>query len=144
MAVRRPLAEATEQRIYNGIKRFVEKDPFIISVAHGYSGGRREYPGDEPLGTVTSGGVAHALVTPYLAHIQNASNKFGCMPPDEPLRTITANPKGGGIALVAPIIDRQFGMSKGNSAEDPLGTVTSNGGGSSAWFPPSWRNIIPA
>lgn len=50
----------------------------------------------------------------------------------EPLRTVTAWPKGGSFALVAPTISRHFGASVGHHMEQPLGTITAGGGGKSA------------
>ncbi len=46
----------------------------------------------------------------------------------EPLATITAK---ADVAVVTPIIARQFGNSVGHSMEEPLGTVTAGGGGKS-------------
>ncbi len=64
----RPLKEATCRRIVRGIQKFVigAGEPFLVSIAHGDSGGRREYGMAEPLGAVTSGGISHAVVAPTL------------------------------------------------------------------------------
>lgn len=65
----RPLKDATLNRIARGVMRYVvkAKQPFLISVAHGYSGGRREYPLTDPIGTQSAGGTQHALVSAFLA-----------------------------------------------------------------------------
>lgn len=47
----------------------------------------------------------------------------------DPLRTITAYPKGGSFALVAPIIDRQFGNGSAHSVKVPVKTITAGGAG---------------
>jgi DNA (cytosine-5)-methyltransferase 1 len=110
----RPLAEKTMKRIAKGLEKFVfnAENPFII-------------PAEK--------------VAPFITEHANASSQRN-MPADEPLRTICAKVKGGHFAVVEPqlelvasaFIDRQFGKSRGNSVTDPLGTVTSGGGGKSA------------
>ena len=107
----RPLADATMSRVARGVDRYVlkAKRPFLVSVAHGYSGGRREYSVDEPHGVVTAGGISHAVVTPSVIKFQTGSTGH---PVDEPLHTITANSfkkKPGGAAplgIIAPSIVR--------------------------------------
>lgn len=47
---------------------------------------------------------------------------------DEPLRTVTANPKGGHFALVNPLVSRQFGKSSRRGVDIPLEVVTAGGG----------------
>ena len=126
---KRPLAEATLRRIARGIQRYVidAAEPFIVSVAHGDSGGRREYPLSEPLGTVTSGGNAHALVVPTLV-----KNNFGskpCQSVEEPLHTITT--QANKFALIAStLIQTGYGERPGQAPRvpglgKPLGTVKS-------------------
>lgn len=72
---------------------------------------------------------------PFIVHVQNASNPNGTNSIHEPLRTITARPKGGGMALVQPMggfIQRDFGNSVGHTAEEPIATLTAGGGGHAA------------
>lgn len=38
----------------------------LISVAHGHSGGRREYPLTDPIGTMSAGGTQHGIVAAFL------------------------------------------------------------------------------
>lgn len=103
----RPLADNTLSRIARGMKRYVldAEKPFLISVAHGDSGGRREYPLSEPLGTVTVGGIQHALVSPSLTRFNGGATGQDLR---EPMATVTANSwikKPGGAAplgLLAP------------------------------------------
>ncbi|WP_019615501.1 DNA cytosine methyltransferase [Psychromonas ossibalaenae] len=103
---KRPLVENTLKRIAKGLEKYVlqAEQPFIV-------------PGE--------------CITPFITEHANASSQRN-MPIDEPLRTICAQVKGGHFALVAPIIDRQFGMSTCNSVTEPLGTITAGGMGKSA------------
>jgi DNA (cytosine-5)-methyltransferase 1 len=103
---KRPLAEKTMARIAKGLQKFVidSSNPFIV-------------PGE--------------CSTPFITEHANGSNQRN-MSLDEPLRTICAQVKGGHFALVAPIIDRQFGKSQCNSVQEPLGTITAGGMGKSA------------
>jgi len=130
---KRPLAENTLKRIAKGIKKFVidAAEPFCIT----YYGPKSEDEfrgfgmGDQiPTQTTEN---RFGLVVPFITEHANASSQRN-MPADEPLRTQCAQVKGGHFALVAPIIDRQFGQSKGNSVADPLGTTTADGLGKSA------------
>jgi DNA (cytosine-5)-methyltransferase 1 len=78
--------------------------PSLVSVAHGDSGGRREYSLEEPFGVVTAGGIGHAVVAPSVIKFQTGSTGS---PVDEPLHTITANSfkkKPGGAAPVGILL----------------------------------------
>lgn len=123
----RPLAENTMKRIAAGLKRFVidNPTPYLVSVNHGDSGGRREYGLDEPLNTVTQHN-GMALITPYLTEHANASSQRN-FPADEPLRTQCAQVKGGHFALVAPVlagVGGRAGQSRPRSADEPMATIT--------------------
>jgi DNA (cytosine-5)-methyltransferase 1 len=104
-------------------------------------------PVDEPMPTITAGGnaggrpagAAHALavteatLTPYLCEVQNASSENGTRAVDRPAHTITSNPKGGGMAVVAPtLVQVGYGERDGQAPrtldiEQPLGTVVGGG-----------------
>lgn len=101
--------------------------PYLASIAHGDSGGRREYPLADPLSTITGGGVQHALIAPVLTYAQQGGL---CRPADAPHSTVTASRKDQN-ALIAATVIRHFGASIGHAATDPLGTVTAGGGGKS-------------
>lgn len=122
IGVKRPLAEATMRRIFAGLRRYVIDNPrpFIVSVAHGDSGGRREYPIDDPLGTVTSGGISHALVAPYVSRQFGASVGHAV---SDPLATTTAG-GGGKSMLVTPFVTKFNTGSVGSSCTEPLHTIT--------------------
>ena len=104
----RPLAEATCRRIAKGVMRYVidAADPFIVS-----------------------GNVA-----PFVQHVQHGSTSGGVMPADEPMRTVTATPKGGGMALVAATLaqtgygEREGQQPRAIDIQRPLGTVVAGGG----------------
>jgi len=123
----RPLADATMSRVARGVKRYVldAKRPFLVSVAHGYSGGRREYPVDEPHGVVTAGGISHAAVVPSIIRSDHhsAAARNGVHDTQEPLRTVTGN---GGLAVLAPAVIRHNSGATGHDAREPLATVTAN------------------
>ncbi len=69
---------------------------------------------------------------PFIVQVQNASNPNGTVDLRSPMQTITANPKGGGHALLTPFVSRQFSGSIGHSLDDPSGAITAGGGGKSA------------
>lgn len=130
----RPLADNTMARVARGMKRYVldSEKPFLVSIAHGDSGGRREYPLDEPFGVVTAGWISHAVVAPNLMTMRNSGKPFNGA--DEPISTVTAT--GAQQSPVMAFISRQFGTSTGHGAGAPLGTVTADGGGKSALVAP--------
>ncbi|MBD9571738.1 DNA cytosine methyltransferase [Ensifer sp. ENS08] len=96
--------------------------PSLISVAHGDSGGRREYPLNEPHGVVTAGGIGHAVIAPHLMTMRNAGKPFNGA--DEPTHTITAG--GAGLTLVAPVLTAAQQGGSIRSVEDPHHTITAS------------------
>lgn len=70
--------------------------------------------------------------TPFIVPIANYNGSVTVHSIDEPLRTITAWPKGNALALAVPHIQRMFGNSIGHAVDEPTGTVTAGGGGKSA------------
>lgn len=124
---KRPLADNTLRRIARGVVKFVLEagEPFIVSVAHGYSGGRREYPLGDPLGSVTSGGTQHALVAPTLVQTGYGERK-GQAPRildlQQPLGTVV----GGGSkhALVAAFLAKHYTGVDGAPLQAPAPTIT--------------------
>jgi DNA (cytosine-5)-methyltransferase 1 len=128
----RPLAEKTMRRIAMGLKRYVLDNPrpFIVQVNHGGD----EFRGqdlDRPFPTI-SAKHGYGVVTPYMVEVQNAS-AAGTRAVDRPAHTITAKPKGGGMAVVAPtLIQTGYGERDGQAPRaldlhEPLGTVVSGG-----------------
>lgn len=126
----RPLADATMARIAKGTMRYVVNAvrPFLVSVNHGDSRGRREYPLDEPLNTMTAS-RGEALVTPFVTYGQQGG---GNRDAGGPLHTLCASPKDQN-AIVAPHlirVDQTSGDAarKGvHPADAPVSTITTAG-----------------
>jgi len=123
----RPLADATCRRIAKGIMRYVvgSPNPFVAPLTH--HGADRAHPLTDPLRTVTG---AHrgemALVAPVLTEHANASSPRSWSP-DEPLRTICAQTKGGHHALVTAFLAKLRGDNTGHPADEPLHTISAQG-----------------
>ena len=127
---KRPLAEKTQARIAEGLRRFVieSPDPFLLCLTHG---GRLE-PLSEPFKTITA---AHrgerALVTPYLAHLDNQSSGPGAVHEvDAPVSTVTT--KARHLLLAPHLINTRNGERRGQAPRardiaEPAPTVTAKG-----------------
>lgn len=79
----------------------------------------------EPIRTVTPANNTGVLIAPHLVEVQNGSS-IGHRSIDRPSHTITANPKGGGMAMAAPILVGVGGpgySAKPADADQPIGTV---------------------
>lgn len=131
----KPLADATCKRIAKGIQRYVVNaaEPFIVNVANSKTTGRgpNNWPGSEPLRTVTSSpGFALAVpkLAPFLTEHANASTQR-TFAADEPLRTQVAQVKGGHFALAVPtLIQTGYGERPGQAPrvpglDKPIGTL---------------------
>ncbi|GLS44420.1 DNA cytosine methyltransferase [Methylobacterium brachythecii] len=117
----RPLADATMARIAKGTMRYVVNSPkpFLVSVNHGDSRGRREYPLDEPANTMTAS-RGEAIVTPFVSYGQQGGGNRDAA---DPLHTITASPKDQN-AVVAPFVTKFNKGSTGHSIDEPVHTIT--------------------
>lgn len=93
--------------------------PYLASIAHGDSGGRREYPLADPLGTVTVGGIQHAVITPFFATMRNSQKPW--QGAEEPAHTITAG--GAGLTVVAPVLTYAQQGGGNRPATDPHHTI---------------------
>ena len=132
----RPLQDATLRRIARGVMRYVvdAAQPFLISVAHGYSGGRREYPIDDPIGTQSAGGIQHGLVTPTLTPFVTYGQHGGAnRRVEDPLHTVTASRKDQNAVIVPTLVQTGYGEAPGQVPRSldiaaPLGTVVAGGG----------------
>lgn len=137
---KRPLAEATQRRIANGLRRYVleAKQPFIVRTGHwshrsGEGFGFRGQGVDQPMGTVCATNDK-AVVTPFVARCAHGeSSKSGAKrwgkgahELREPLPTVTGSKD---FAVVAPTLvgidHRGSGDSAARSEEQPLTTITS-------------------
>lgn len=103
--------------------------PSLISVAHGYSGGRREYPITDPIGTMSAGGTQRALIAPSLAQIgygEAPGQKPRIADIQSPLGTVVAS--AGKHALIAPHLMTMRNAGKPFIAGDePTHTITAGG-----------------
>lgn len=94
-----------------------------------------------PLADATLRRIARGVVKyvvenpqPYIVPVQNSGWGQECLPTSEPLRTITAHPKGGGFALAAPFLAPRYGERDGQeprirSLEEPSPVVVPTGNG---------------
>ncbi len=103
--------------------------PYLASIAHGDSGGRREYPLADPLGTVTVGGIQHALIAPVLTYAQQAG---GNRPATDPHHTICASKKDQNSLIAATMVHVGNGERAGQKPRAldvcaPLNTVVAGG-----------------
>ena len=152
---RRPLAEATERRIAEGLRRYVFETPrpFLLCLSHG---GRLE-PIEEPLRTITAkpkGGdraVVTPLLSPYIDKVYGSARAGH--PVDAPLHTITSGGGRGGVhlAMVSPIlIQSGYGEREGQrpralDIEAPLGTVVAGGAKhalADAWLVRNYGGVV--
>ena len=106
--------------------------PSLVSIAHGDSGGRREYPLTDPYGVVTAGGIAHAITAPIITRFNTGATGSG---PEQPMPTVTANSfvkRPGGAAplgVVAPHLMSLKGTDRrASSITDPARTILAGGG----------------
>ena len=87
----------------------------------------------EPFKTITGANRGEkSIVVPILTECANASSSRN-MPVDEPLRTVTAWPRGGSFAVVSPTLiqtgygERPCQAPRAPGMEKPLGTVVAGG-----------------
>ncbi|MCK6230996.1 DNA cytosine methyltransferase [Stenotrophomonas indicatrix] len=130
---KKPLAAATQARIVRGIKRFVldAAEPFIVHATHG--GERRPHGIGEPMPTITAANRGEMMiVSPTIVQCANASAN-GVAVGGDPLGTITAWPRGGSHAVVAPVLVQSgYGVRTGQAPRSldidrPLGTIVAGG-----------------
>lgn len=130
---KKPLAEATQRRIAEGVQRYVlgAAKPFLLCLSHG---GRLE-PLTRPLGTITAhpDGGDRLLVAPFWASTANGEREGQTprvRPITSPLTTVCATGSNG--ALVAAFLAKHYGgpnghQTPGSSLMDPLPTVAGKG-----------------
>jgi DNA (cytosine-5)-methyltransferase 1 len=122
----KPLADATQRRIAEGIRRYVLNNPrpFIVQTGHQTSDGGKVRPIDAPVSTIVTK-AEHLLVAPTL--IQSGYGEREGQAPrvldlGAPLGTIVAG--GAKHALVAAWMVKHFGGVVGHGLDRVLGTVT--------------------
>lgn len=128
---KRPLAEATQKRIANGIRKYIVENPnpyivkderalaFMIQY-HGEqkAGDSRGQNLDEPIKTIDTSN-RYGLVTAFITKFYKTGIGQGC---DEPLHTITTSP--GHFGLVSAFLVKYYGTGCGQELSDPLATIT--------------------
>ena len=127
----KPLAEATQKRIANGIKKYIieNPEPYIVKDKNAlafiiqYHGETRE--GDsrgqlltEPIKTIDTSN-RYGLVTAFVTKFYKSGIGQGC---NEPLHTITTSP--GHFGGVSAFLVKYYGTGCGQLLDEPLGTIT--------------------
>lgn len=128
---KKPLAEATQKRIANGIRKYVleNPEPYIVknddAVAfliqyHGEqkAGESRGQLLSEPIKTIDTSN-RYGLVTAFITKYYKTGIGQGC---DEPLHTITTSP--GHFGLVSAFLIKYYGSGCGQELKEPLATIT--------------------
>ncbi len=122
----RPLAEATQRRIAEGIRRYVLEaaHPFIVQTGHQQHDGGKVRPVDEPLSTIVTK-AEHCLVIPSMIQM-GWGEREGQAPRVLDLRAPLGTVVAGGLkhALVAAFLAKHYGGAVGQDLGRPLGTVT--------------------
>ncbi len=128
---KKPLAEATQARIANGIRKYIIENPtpylapddsaaaFLIQY-HGEtkSGDSRGQLLSEPIKTIDTSN-RYGLVTAFITKFYKTGIGQGC---DEPIHTITTSP--GHFGLVSAFLIKYYGTGGGQELDAPLGTIT--------------------
>lgn len=129
---KKPLAEATQRRIANGIRKYIieNEHPYIVKDkkamafiiqyhAEQKKGDSRGQLLSEPIKTIDTSN-RYGLVTVFLTKFYKTGIGQGC---DEPIHTITTSP--GRFGLVTAFLIKYYGAGKnGESLAEPLATVT--------------------
>lgn len=128
---KKPLAEATQKRIANGIKKYIidAESPYIVrnreALAyiiqyHGETraGDSRGQLLTEPIKTIDTSN-RYGLVTAFITKYYKTGIGQSC---GEPLHTITTSP--GHFGLVSAFLIKYYGAGCGQQLEKPLGTIT--------------------
>ena len=128
---KKPLAEATQKRIANGIRKYIleNPEPYIVkddeAVAfliqyHGEqkAGESRGQLLSEPIKTIDTSN-RYGLVTAFITKYYKTGIGQGC---DEPLHTITTSP--GHFGLVSAFLIKYYGSGCGQKLKEPLATIT--------------------
>ena len=128
---RRPLAEATQRRIANGICKYIVEnpDPYIVKDEKAlafiiqYHGEQKD--GDsrgqvltEPIRTIDTSN-RYGLVTAFVTKFYKTGIGQGC---DEPLHTITTSP--GHFGVISAFLVKYYGQGCGQQVSEPLATIT--------------------
>lgn len=128
---KKELAEATQKRIANGIRKYIIENPnpyivnderaiaFMIQY-HGEqkAGESRGQVLTEPIKTIDTSN-RYGLVTAFITKFYKSGTGQGC---DEPLHTITTSP--GHFGLVSAFLVKYYSTGCGQELTEPLATIT--------------------
>jgi DNA (cytosine-5)-methyltransferase 1 len=128
---KKPLAEATQKRIANGIRKYIidNPNPYIVKDKRAlafmiqYHGEQKEGESrgqvlTEPIKTIDTSN-RYGLVTAFLSKFYKTGIGQGC---EEPCHTITTSP--GHFGLVSASLVKYYGNDKdGQPMDKPLGTI---------------------
>lgn len=128
---KKPLAEATQRRIANGIRKYIieNPNPYIVKdkAAIAYmiqyhseqkAGDSRGQRLDEPIKTIDTSN-RYGLVTVFISKFYKTGTGQGC---DEPLHTITTSP--GHFGLISAFLVKYYGVGCGQTMDYPIATIT--------------------
>lgn len=128
---KRPLAEATQKRIANGIRKYIVENPnpYIVKDKRAlafliqYHGEQKEGESrgqllTEPIKTIDTSN-RYGLVTAFITKFYKTGIGQGC---EEPLHTITTSP--GHFGLVSAFLIKYYGAGCGQQVSEPLATIT--------------------
>lgn len=128
---KKPLAEATQRRIANGIRKYIVEnpDPYIVKDEralafliqyHGEqkAGDSRGQFLTEPIKTIDTSN-RYGLVTAFITKFYKSGIGQGC---GEPLHTITTSP--GHFGLISAFLIKYYGTGCGEKLTEPLATIT--------------------
>lgn len=128
---KKPLADATMDRIGNGVRKYIFENPhpyivkskdalaFVIQY-HGETkqGDSRGQLLTDPIKTIDTSN-RYGLVTAFVTKFYKTGVGQGC---DEPLHTITTSP--GHFGVVSAFMVKYYGTGCGQTLDVPLGTIT--------------------
>jgi DNA (cytosine-5)-methyltransferase 1 len=128
---KKPLAEATQKRIANGIRKYIieNQNPYIVKDkralafliqyhAEQKDGDARGQKLTEPIKTIDTSN-RYGLVTAFITKFYKSGIGQGC---SEPLHTITTSP--GHFGLVTSFLVKYYGTGGGQRLDEPLATIT--------------------
>ena len=128
---KKPLADATQARIANGIDKYIIKNrhPYMVRDKEAWAfliqyhgetraGDSRGQLLTEPVKTIDTSN-RYGLVTAFITKFYKTGIGQGC---EEPLHTITTSP--GHFGLVSAFLIKYYGSGAGQSLDNPLGTIT--------------------
>ena len=128
---KKPLAEATQKRIANGIRKYIieNSDPYIVKDKRAlgfviqYHGEQKEGASrgqllTEPIKTIDTSN-RYGLVTAFVTKYYKSGIGQSCV---EPIHTITTSP--GHFGLISAFLIKYYGTGCGQQASEPLATIT--------------------